>query len=52
MQVRVCNLAGDKSAMPALLQAYIFGKPALGLTRLEYYSDVLAQQPPLIQLQV
>ena len=50
--VRVCNLAGDKTAMPALLHAYVFSKPGLGLAKLEYYADVLALQPPLIQLQV
>ena len=38
--------------MPALFQAYIFSKPSLSLGRLEYYADVLALQPPLIQLQV
>ncbi|GAX73543.1 hypothetical protein CEUSTIGMA_g994.t1 [Chlamydomonas eustigma] len=49
--VRVCNLAHDKSAMPALLKAYIFSQPNLSLNKLEFYADVLAIQPPLIQLQ-
>eukprot|EP00195_Chlamydomonas_chlamydogama_P007469 CAMPEP_0202904192 /NCGR_PEP_ID=MMETSP1392-20130828/28276_1 /ASSEMBLY_ACC=CAM_ASM_000868 /TAXON_ID=225041 /ORGANISM="Chlamydomonas chlamydogama, Strain SAG 11-48b" /LENGTH=409 /DNA_ID=CAMNT_0049591711 /DNA_START=191 /DNA_END=1417 /DNA_ORIENTATION=+ len=49
--LRVCNLGGDKTAMPALLKAYIFDKPKLPPSKLEYYSEVLAMQPPVIQLQ-
>lgn len=33
-------------------QAYLFSKPGLTLSKLEYYAEVLAMQPPLIQLQV
>lgn len=50
--VRVCNVAGDRTAMPGLLGAYIFSKPKLPLSKLEYYMDVLSMQPPLVQLQV
>jgi hypothetical protein len=50
--VRVCNLAEDRSAMPQLLQTYILKKQRLPLAKLEYYTEVLTVQPPLIQLQV
>lgn len=49
--VRVCNLQHDKSAMPALLKAYVFSKPKLPESKLEGYAEVLGVQPPGIQLQ-
>lgn len=50
---RVCDLSGDTGAMPALLEAYVFGKPRpVPVSSLEYYCDCLSVLPALIQLQV
>ncbi len=49
--VRVAALQHDRTAVPALLDAYILSKPKLSGAQLEFYSQVLAQQSAATQLQ-
>lgn len=49
--VRACGSARDRGAIPALLDAYIISQPQLSGAKLEMYSEVLAAQPPTVQLQ-
>eukprot|EP00201_Polytomella_parva_P016009 CAMPEP_0175068822 /NCGR_PEP_ID=MMETSP0052_2-20121109/17874_1 /TAXON_ID=51329 ORGANISM="Polytomella parva, Strain SAG 63-3" /NCGR_SAMPLE_ID=MMETSP0052_2 /ASSEMBLY_ACC=CAM_ASM_000194 /LENGTH=579 /DNA_ID=CAMNT_0016335871 /DNA_START=194 /DNA_END=1929 /DNA_ORIENTATION=- len=49
--LRVCNPEKDRSAIPALLRAYIFSKNRLNVVKLEEYCELLSKQKPLVQLQ-
>ena len=53
--LRVCEVvrAGgeDRTAIPALLQTYLFDPPTLPIAKLEKYIELLSHQPPLLQLQ-
>ncbi|KAJ9522970.1 hypothetical protein QJQ45_023774 [Haematococcus lacustris] len=48
--LRVAIVHNDRTALPSLLAAYVFSQPRLPVSKLELYSDVLAQQEPQVQL--
>lgn len=49
--LRVCDLERDRSALPALLRAYVFNKPRIIIPKLEEYCEVLSKQKPRPKLQ-